>query len=85
MGLTAWLMDYLDWRDIFRIYSLVDIVWAMAFYAYFRTRPVDHPWVNDAELELNLSVQRWKFPATPNTSGLRDNLQSLMGLPIIDR
>ena len=52
MGLTAWLMDYLDWRDIFRIYSLVGIVWAVAFYTYFRTRPEDHPCVNDAELDL---------------------------------
>ena len=31
MGLIAWLMNYLDWRVIFHIYSLVGILWATAF------------------------------------------------------
>lgn len=45
MGLTAWLLDLYPWRDVFRLYSVVGIVWAMAFYASFRTRPEQHPWL----------------------------------------
>ena len=52
MGLTAWLMTDFHWREIFRMYSLVGIVWAIVFYAFFRTRPEQHPWVNEAEISL---------------------------------
>jgi MFS family permease len=45
MKLTAELMEHYDWRDIFRMYSLVGIAWAAAFYWFFRTRPQDHPWL----------------------------------------
>ena len=45
MKLTASLMEHYHWRDIFRAYSLVGIVWAVAFYLYFRTRPENHPWL----------------------------------------
>jgi len=45
MKLTAELMKHYDWRDIFRMYSLVGIVWAAVFYWFFRTRPQDHSWL----------------------------------------
>lgn len=45
MKLTAMLMEHYHWRDIFRMYSLVGIAWAAAFYWFFRTRPQDHPWL----------------------------------------
>jgi nitrate/nitrite transporter NarK len=45
MKLTAELMKHYHWRDIFRMYSLVGIAWAAAFYWFFRTRPQDHPWL----------------------------------------
>lgn len=45
MKLTAELMKHYHWRDIFRIYSLVGIAWAVAFYWFFRTHPRDHPWM----------------------------------------
>ncbi len=52
MGLTAWLIMYFHWRDIFRIYALVGIVWAVAFFIFFRSRPRNHASVNNAELAL---------------------------------
>ena len=52
LGLTAQLMEHYHWRAIFRIYSLVGIAWAVAFFWYFRTTPEEHPRVNDAELDL---------------------------------
>ena len=54
MKATGELLDTYgyDWRTIFQAYSLVGIVWSAAFYAYFRTRPNDHPWVNAADVDL---------------------------------
>ncbi len=49
MELTAWLLQWYDWRSVFRAYSLVGILWALAFYLFFRTYPKQHPWVNQAE------------------------------------
>ncbi len=49
MSLTAWLIARFDWRDVFRGYSLVGVAWSVAFYAFFRTRPAEHPWVNRRE------------------------------------
>jgi MFS family permease len=50
MKLTAELMKHYHWRDIFRMYSLVGIAWAAAFYWFFRTRPQDHPWLRKSSL-----------------------------------
>lgn len=44
MKLTTELMQHFHWRDVFRMYSLVGIVWAAVFYLFFRSRPQDHPW-----------------------------------------
>ena len=52
ISLTSYLLKDHDWRDIFRAYSLVGIVWAIAFYFYFRTRPEQHAGVNQAERDL---------------------------------
>ncbi len=51
MGLTANLIEDYHWRDIFRVYSLVGIVWAVAFYFLFRTYPANHPWVSASQPE----------------------------------
>ncbi len=62
LALTGWLLahDY-HWRSIFNVYSLVGIVWAVAFYWFFRTFPEEHKKVNRAELHLireeNLAAQ----------------------------
>jgi MFS family permease len=52
MGLTARLLLHLDWRTVFRLYSLVGIVWAAGYYLLARSRPSEHPWVNGAERRL---------------------------------
>jgi sugar phosphate permease len=51
-ALTGVLLLALDWRMIFLLYSFLGVVWARAFYAWFREWPRDHPAVNAAELEL---------------------------------
>ena len=52
MEITAVLLESYHWRWVFRLYSLVGIVWAVAFYVWFRTLPRQHTWVNQAEREL---------------------------------
>ena len=52
MKMTGELLDYFHWRWVFRIFSLVGVVWAVVFYAWFRTLPRQHSWVNQAEWEL---------------------------------
>ena len=52
VSLTSFLLKDFGWRTIFRAYSLVGIVWAAAFWYIFRTRPADHPAVNEAERDL---------------------------------
>lgn len=61
MKLTAELMEHFDWRDIFRMYSLVGIVWAAAFYLFFRSRPQDHPW-----LQSSLPAVEQPRPGSPS-------------------
>ena len=51
-GLTAKLLEHLDWRTVFQLYSLVGMAWAGGYYWFARSRPSEHDWVNDAELSL---------------------------------
>ena len=37
ISLTSYLLNDHGWREIFRAYSLVGVVWAIAFYFFFRT------------------------------------------------
>lgn len=64
MKLTAELMEYYHWRDIFRMYSLVGIAWAAAFYWFFRTQPEEHPWLRPSEL----SDDEVTSDSTPDTA-----------------
>ena len=52
MGLTASLMERYPWREVFSLYTWVGVAWAVVFFYYFRNRPRQHPWVNEAERDL---------------------------------
>lgn len=52
LWLTALLIKELSWRTIFLIYSSFGMLWAIAFYSWFRTTPDQHSGVNTAELDL---------------------------------
>jgi sugar phosphate permease len=67
---TAVLMESFHWRQVFQMYSVVGIVWALVFFAYFRTRPEQHPWVNRAELDL---IRGTRKPVTPEAHGTSDS------------
>jgi MFS family permease len=50
--LVAWVMTFVNWRWTFTLFGLVGVVWAVAFYRWFRDRPREHASVNPAELAL---------------------------------
>lgn len=66
MWFTGWLLARdVGWRPIFHAYSVIGIVWAAGFYWYFRTKPADHPAVNESELQLIRFRQRDDAAASP--------------------
>ena len=49
---VAYLLDFISWRRAFEVFGAVGVVWAVAFYWWFRDDPRTHPSVNAAELAL---------------------------------
>lgn len=50
--LVAFLFQFLTWRQAFCTFGLLGVVWAVAFYLWFRDDPRDKKGVNQAELDL---------------------------------
>jgi len=50
--LVAYLLELMSWRRAFELFGAVGIIWAVAFYWWFRDDPRTHPSVNAAELAL---------------------------------
>lgn len=50
--LTSYLMQTIGWRWTFAAFSIPGIVWAAAFYWWFRDDPQTHPATNAAERKL---------------------------------
>jgi MFS transporter, ACS family, glucarate transporter len=50
--LVAFILDYVSWRRAFEIFGVIGVVWAVAFYRWYRDDPRTHRAVNDAELAL---------------------------------
>ncbi len=50
--LVVAVMAFVTWRQAFLLFALLGVLWAVAFYTWFRDNPRDHPRVNAAELEL---------------------------------
>ena len=50
--LVVSLLKYVTWRTAFAMFGCIGIVWAIAFYWWFRDDPHDNPNVNAAERQL---------------------------------
>ena len=50
--IVAYLLDLMSWRRAFELFGVVGVVWAIAFFTWFRDDPRTHPSVNEAELAL---------------------------------
>jgi MFS transporter, ACS family, glucarate transporter len=46
------LIDLVGWRWTFAVFAMLGVVWAIAFYLWFRDDPSEHPAVNEAECRL---------------------------------
>lgn len=51
-GLAYLAMQFLTWRWTMALFSLLGVIWVVAFRAWFRNHPREHPGVNAAELAL---------------------------------
>src|SRR5262249_3030960 len=49
---AAYLIELCGWRWSFAIFGVLGVIWAAAFYAWFRDDPAEHPSVNEAERRL---------------------------------
>jgi MFS family permease len=65
-ALVAWLALFLTWRQIFFVFGLLGIAWSVAWYAWFRDEPADHPSVNSAERQL---IENGRGADQPHQSG----------------
>ncbi|WP_435020772.1 MFS transporter [Tundrisphaera sp. TA3] len=52
VGGTATSAPLMGWRTAFVLFGLIGLAWTVAFAAFFRDRPEDHPGVNPAERKL---------------------------------
>jgi MFS transporter, ACS family, glucarate transporter len=50
--IVAYMLDLMSWRRAFETFGVVGVIWAIAFFTWFRDDPRTHPSVNEAELAL---------------------------------
>jgi ACS family glucarate transporter-like MFS transporter len=48
--LVTWVLGFVSWRRAFEIFGVLGVVWAVAYFSWFRDDPRSHPSVNAAEL-----------------------------------
>ena len=50
--LVAYVLEYMSWRHAFEMFAIPGLIWAVAFFMWFRDDPRTHPSVNAAEAAL---------------------------------
>lgn len=50
--IVVFLMLRFGWRSVFYIFGAIGVIWAVAWYLYYRDRPEEHRSVNAAELAV---------------------------------
>jgi MFS family permease len=70
--LVVTLLRVLHWRHTFPVFGFVGVVWAVAWFWWFRDDPHHHPRVNDSELRLIGSEPPVPHPAVPWRDLVRD-------------
>lgn len=49
---VVWVLSFMSWRRAFEMFGVLGVIWACAFYWWYRDDPASHPRVNRAELSL---------------------------------
>ena len=79
--LVVALLELVHWRHTFMLFGIVGIVWAVAWFWWFRDEPHEHPAVNAAELALIGCEPPEAHRHVPWGTLLRDrNLVALCGM-----
>jgi MFS transporter, ACS family, glucarate transporter len=68
------LIDSVGWRWSFGVFGIIGLVWAAAFYLWFRDNPADHPATNHAERQLILEGRPTKKTLSVDTEALTPGL-----------
>lgn len=63
--IVAYLLELMSWRRAFEVFGAVGVIWAIAFYKWFRDDPRTHPSVNAAELALMPPAEESKVGGNP--------------------
>jgi MFS transporter, ACS family, glucarate transporter len=50
--LVIWTFQFMNWRTAFVVFGALGVIWAVAFYIWYRDNPREHKSVNAAELAL---------------------------------
>ena len=50
--IVAYLLRFISWRRAFELFGVIGMVWAVAFYYWYRDDPGTHPGVNRSELAM---------------------------------
>ncbi len=50
--LIYFIMRHVGWRNAFRLFGLIGVVWAVIFYRWYRNDPLENPKLNQAERDL---------------------------------
>ncbi len=55
---VAWMIDSFGWRTTFFALGAVGVLWALAWFIFFRDNPEDHNGISDSEKEFILSTRQ---------------------------
>ena len=50
--LVALVLKWMNWRQAFMLFGAIGLVWAFAFYRWYRDNPRDNPHINAAEMRI---------------------------------
>jgi len=64
--LVVWVLTFVSWRNAFGLFGVLGVMWAIAFYWWYRDDPSTHPSMNQAELAL--------LPPARETSSIRGGI-----------
>ncbi len=73
---VAWLVMVAGWRLAFIILGTLGVVWAAAWYAWFRNTPDEHKGVSDVERQLIRQGRTGAASAAPSPLGARTLMRS---------
>lgn len=62
--LVPWMIQAMGWRNMFHVLMGIGVVWAVAWYAWFRDEPSSHPRISKAELDYIVANRQQSSPGT---------------------